>query len=261
MPLNTGGGNGGGSHAVGAQKPSFMQGASQAQNAFQAEQTQREVRREQMFRFWLKKGEKARVTFLDGSLGENGVLEAGGGFYYEHTVNAPGKGWSDFVCLREIEGFCPICAGGHNAAYVGYFTVIDHRSITGKRGTYKDQKRLYVAKQTTYEKLMLRAAKNPEVGLTGVTMDVMRSTVDTSPRVGDDFDIVEVRSLPEIHAAFPQSGVDKPTDWMKQIVPVPGVELLARGIGVPQDGESGSSFGGSGASASAPPVDPSDVPF
>ena len=103
-----------------------MRGAAGAE-AIAQDDKEAEKRREQnslMWRFYVKNGEEARVTFIDGNLNEDGLLDIL--YYRQHNVTMNGKQYNMFVCTADVEP-CPICATGNKTDLVGVMTVIDHR--------------------------------------------------------------------------------------------------------------------------------------
>jgi len=183
----------------------LTQGASSAA-ALQQEKVKQEARRNEtgkMYRFRLKEGEEARITFVDGFLAPDGMNKGCLTFasYHEHTIQANG-GWHNYVCLHgQGDMHCPLCEEGNRSSFVGALTVIDHREVTSKDGTktYKDQKRLFVAKSTTLQMLTQLAAKRG--GLAGCTFDVYR-TSKTDASVGNIFDFIEKNDVEELKKQF-----------------------------------------------------------
>lgn len=155
-----------------------------------------------MFRFFIKKGEEARITFVDGDLTPEGLLLPPR--FYEHNLYQGGK-WNNFyVCPEQTcpgQGYkCPICATGDTPYLAAAFTIIDHRSFTTKEGkVYANQRRLFIAKPTTFELLAKLAVKRG--GLAGCTFDAMR-TGDKDASVGGQFDFQEKHPLDHLKALY-----------------------------------------------------------
>ncbi|ATS92312.1 hypothetical protein DLP05_057 [Stenotrophomonas phage vB_SmaS_DLP_5] len=206
-----------------------------------------------MFRFFIKKGEDARITFVDGELSSQGFLLPPR--FYEHTVMFNGN-WTNFVCPEktspELGHKCPLCETGDYASLVALFTVVDHRTYksptTGK--TYKDTTKLFVAKSGTYEMLNKIAIKRD--GLIGCTFDVSRMG-DKAPAVGSMFDFVEKNDPEKLKGVWTRSYKDKDgkevtedsfkvADYDKEIVFRTGDELRALGFG--KGAHTGSGFAG-----------------
>lgn len=203
--------------------------AAMAQYDKDAEKHFEEMNR--MWRFWIPKGETARVTFIDGNLLEDGTLDIL--TFREHSVKVNGD-WQQFVCIAEQEP-CPICEGGDFPSLVGVLTIIDHRSYKGKKAVYKDNQRLYVAKKQTIKALQQAATKRN--GLAGATFEISRLN-DNDPNVGGGFDFEEKRSIDECKKAYTRKGKDgktttvfMPADYEKEIVYLTGKKLRAMGFG------------------------------
>lgn len=196
------------------------------------------------WRFFLKEKEEAKITFVDGDLVESEVgLIFAPPRYYEHTLWIGGKG-QHYVCpektLPDAKYQCPICQAGDFPSLVALFTIIDHRSFTGKGDkVYKDNKRLFVAKTGTMEILAKIAAKRN--GLARATFDVSRMG-ENSPAVGNMFDFIEKNPEEELKAAFMeevevQGGakeirtVFSVVDYLKEIIFRTPDELAKLGLG------------------------------
>lgn len=196
------------------------------------------------FRYWLKQGEEGRVTFVDGELSPTGHLNPPR--YYEHSLYLNGTWNNFFVCPEktnpELKDKCPICESGDRPALVSLFTVIDHRESKSKDGTktYKDQKRLLVAKTQTFE--ILNKLAQLQEGLVGLQCHVAR-TGDKAPAVGSMFMPVVKKPLEECKSIYMMEKVDPktnqktkvtnftPLDYEKEIVYRTGDELRKLGLG------------------------------
>lgn len=168
-----------------SKKQSFLKTGKEANKELKNVQAEYEARKEQMdrpFRFSLHKdGEEGRVTFLDGELDSDGLLQKV--CFYEHHVKLAGKWGNFFVCPGEFEP-CPICEEGeYQKEFVAVFTVLDHRKYVGKDDkVYQHQRKLFVCKSGTLEQLQKIASKKG--GLVGVTLELTR-TGSKKARVGD----------------------------------------------------------------------------
>lgn len=190
-----------------------------------------------MWRFFLKEGEDAKITFVDGDLSKEGFLLPHR--YYEHMVMLNNK-WQNFVCpkltLPNAKDCCPFCEGQDRASLVALFTVIDHRSFTGKDGkVYKDSPKLLVAKPMTVEILNKIAQKRG--GLAGASFDVSR-TGKKDAAVGNLFDFTEKLDLATLKAKYTRKVKDAsgketletyfvPAKYEEEIVFRTGAELKA----------------------------------
>ena len=180
---------------------SFMKRGAAAKTAVAEEEYKSEERRaaaNRMRPFKMGYGEDTQITFLDGKLDADGVLDIPR--YYEHMIQVGGD-WKTFVCTAEIDPTqpCPICAMNSDQSrrsLVGVMTVIDHSKYTVKKGpnagkVYTNQRKLFIAKETSLKTLNKLAVKPERNGLAGCTFDVSRGPENTqSPRVGSTFDFV-----------------------------------------------------------------------
>jgi hypothetical protein len=198
-----------------------------------------------MFRFWIKEGEDARITFVDGELSAEGFLMPPR--YYEHNLFLNGSWGNIFVCPEktnpESGDKCPICAGGDRPALVALFTIIDHREFKGKNDVlHRDTPKLLVAKSATFELLNKIALKRG--GLAGCSFDVSRMG-DKAASVGSMFDFIEKHEdLDALKKEFVRKVKDdkgketgeivtvfKPADYETEIVYRTADELLSMGFG------------------------------
>lgn len=167
---------------------SFLKKGKAAQETFAKEEHKAEQSAKgRVFRFWVPKDKETSLTFLDGDLNADGVLDIQ--FFYEHNINMNGKWGNFFVCTQDEEP-CPICEGGAYPAYVGLLTVIDHSEYVSKKDnmTHKDNVKMMVVKRDTVKMLQKLAIKRG--GLRGCRFDVSR-TGDKSASVGNVFDFTE----------------------------------------------------------------------
>lgn len=190
-------------------------------DALQAERSKGFVQR-----FWLPEEGEAPITFLDGDIDENGVLELN--TYWEHQVylNKSWRNW--FVCTAEIEP-CPICEGDDNPSLCASFTVIDHSEYLDRKGQpHKDEVRLFVAKRKTIN--ILRTLAKTLGGLAGQKFQVSRTGED-APNVGSVFLPIEGKA--KVAAVLKKYGIEKPgvLDYEKVIPYRPAAELRKMGFG------------------------------
>ena len=236
--------------------------AKMAQRAA-AEAEQRRLDQGKMFRFWMKEKEEARITFIDGDLGPDGVLVPPR--YYEHVLFLNGSWNNFFVCPEKTNpdsgDKCPICESGDKPpSLVAVFTVIDHRAMPSKDKTkvWKDQKKLLVAKTGTFELLNKHAIKRG--GLAGATFDASR-VGDKSASVGSMFDFIEKHDVAELKKLYMIDKVDPvtniktkvsnftPADYEKEIQFGTGEELQKLLVGGGKTDESDIPFKDGGGTA------------
>lgn len=187
---------------------------------------EQEARREQQgkaFRFWMREKEEARITFVDGALATEGDL-AGRLLpprFWEHNLFLNGSWNNFFVCpektVPDANDKCPLCESGDRPSLVALFTIIDHRQVQStkdKNKTYKDTKKLLVAKPQTFELLLKHALKRG--GLAGCTFDASR-VGDKSASVGSMFDFVEKKPIEELQKLYQIEKVDPKTNQKTKV--------------------------------------------
>ena len=181
---------------------SWLKKGVEAAKALQKEEAEKQAKAEQskkMFRFFLAEDEEAQITFVDGDLTPEGVLDIM--TYREHRIFMNGTWNNFFVCTQDVEP-CPICETGDDPSIVGVLTVIDHRTIQSKKDknkTYKDTPRLFAAKRDTIKLLQKIAVKRG--GLAGCKFDVTR-TGSKSAAVGTSFDFVDKTPVAELKKKY-----------------------------------------------------------
>lgn len=138
-------------------------------------------------RFWVPQDGSGKVTFLDGDLDEDGLLDEL--TYWEHQLKMNGHWRNWFPCIQGDEN-CPICEAGEKNSLVAIFTIIDHGEWKSKKTgkTYKDQKKLFVCKKDGLKRLRKLAGNHG--GLRGVTFDISRIG-SKSENTGDTFDFIK----------------------------------------------------------------------
>lgn len=181
------------------------------------------------YRFRLPKGIGTEITFLDGILLQNGLLDII--TYHEHQIYMNGNWNNFFPCVGEEEP-CPICEGGHYASLVGVFTIIDHSEWTDGQGAlHVNERKLFVAKRPTIELLQLQATKRG--GIAGCRFEVMRTNDEKSANVGNVFEFVNKSELPAICQTYK---VDGAYDYEKVIPYFNADKLRTLGFGTPKVG-------------------------
>ena len=206
---------------------SFLKRGKEAMEIAAKEEKKAEMKsKNNLFRFYVKNGESAELTFLDGDL-VDGVLDIP--FFHEHQVNMNGS-WNNFFICTQDEEPCPICDGGSTASYVGIMTVIDHGEYTSKKDgvVHKDNVKLFVAKRDTIKMLQKYAVKRG--GLRGCRFDVSR-TGDKSPSVGSSFDFSEKLTDAELKAKYKEKAAPVNYDEYLKGLYTPAAELRKLGFG------------------------------
>lgn len=223
-------------------KPGWAKKGAAAQTAMKNADAADQARQAEMGklrRFYLPNEKQTTITFLDGSLDADGIMD--NLVYYEHNLNLNGHWRNWFVCTVDSEP-CPLCESGDSkAALVGAFTVIDHSEWTDNKGNlHKDERRLFIAKRGTLKQLQMIATKRG--GLEGCTFDVMR-TGDKSPAVGNVFDFTSKTTLAALAGVFPEAAKGA-ADYGKEITYKDAAQLRAEGFGTAVIGaETGGAMG------------------
>jgi hypothetical protein len=216
---------------------SFFKKGKAAHEAIQKEEAAAELRKQEqgkLWRFWMPSGETRQITFLDGDLDDDGMLDIL--MYHEHGVRVNGN-WEQFVCTAETDQTqpCPICEKGERPSLVGVMTVIDHSEHKIKKGAnagkiITNQRKLFVAKMGTIRTLTTLAAKRG--GLAGCLFDVSRGG-DDDPNVGNLFDFThKFDSAEEIANQFDLKVEEcVPANYEEEIRYRSPEELIELGIG------------------------------
>lgn len=181
-------------------KPAWAKRGQSTSEAIEAEKARlEEGNKSKANRFWMRSGTTQELTFLDGDLTENGVLDAV--IYREHSYfqNGNWRNWT--VCLAD-EGDCPLCDSSGKEGYLAAaFTVIDHSSFKTKAGKLiEDTRKLLVCKIGVLEQLQQIAAENG--GLTGLTLKVSRTSGEAAA-TGDEFSVISSTPIEEINKSYP----------------------------------------------------------
>lgn len=194
--------------------PSFMRRGKAAHDELDRAEKRQKERIEKAgstYRFYIpKEGGERRLTFLDGDLNEDGMLDVS--MFYEHGYIAYGTDHLDVRCTRDAEP-CPLC-DGDEPSYVGVFTVIEWTPWEDRDGNkHEYRRRLYMPKIQVLRKLQKKATKNG--GLTGVTFDVSR-TGPRDFRVGGDLDFVAKNTVAEVAADLEKPEHAQPCDYANE---------------------------------------------
>lgn len=197
-------------------KPHFIRGGEAHDELTRAQRRsdERAERRGSTRRFWIdKKGGQRRITFLDGELSGDSILDIP--YFYDHTVPYEG-GFENFRCTMKAHGECPLCDEGDSAMYVGVLTVLEHHEEPwedrdGNEHHYS--RRLYVAKLKTL-KILNMLASNYD-GLTGATFDVMRAN-ERDARVGSSFNFVQKDSIDDLASQLDEPEHAEPANYEEE---------------------------------------------
>lgn len=213
------------------QPMSFIKKGMAAQQTLSEAKERQELAEEQaanrVYRFRIPEDEEGQITFIDGGLTEDGLLDLN--IYYEHTVYKDGSWNNHYPCVGEDE-ICPICQLGtkFKPALVAALTIIDHRKWEDAKGAiHKNERKLFVMKMQTIQKLQRIAKKRG--GLIGCTFDVSRGG-NKSASVGDTFEFVERRTLSTLRKMY-KPEVATVIDYSTAIIYVPASKLRALGLG------------------------------
>lgn len=215
-------------------KPGWMKTGQAAKAAVQHADAMAEKAKEEagkMFRFWMPVDSERTITFLDGGVDAEGMLDVP--MWNEHRLKMNGD-WTTFVCTADQEP-CPICeAADSKTSLVGVMTVLDHTAYKIQRGpnagkVIQHNRKLFVCTRQTLKLLAKQAVKLG--GLRGCTFDVQR-TGDKEPGVGNQF-IFQGKN--DLAALAKECGIKieetQPADYSEEIVYRPAEELLALGVG------------------------------
>lgn len=221
----------------------WMKKGSAAKEAMADEEAKAELRKQEagkMWRFWMPEGEERQLTFLDGKIDDEGMLDIW--MFYEHTIRINGN-WENFICTAEADQTqpCPICEKGDRPSLVGVMTVIDHSEHTVKNGpnkgkVIKNTRKLFVAKRQTITLLTTLAKKRG--GLVGCTFDVTRLG-DNAASVGSAFDFQhKFTTRQEIMDKYGLENEEDvmPANYAEEITYRSPEELIELGVGKAQTG-------------------------
>jgi hypothetical protein len=129
----------------------------------------------QLWRFWLKVGEKKKVLFLgDEKIG-----------IFEHTTKI-GNNWEKFTCSRDAN--CYFCGTGGRSTYVEYSTILDLTPYDAKDGTKRKYSRRAFAASGAAIDILNRRRQDKGGSLAGWGVECFRDG-EKSPNVGNDFTV------------------------------------------------------------------------
>ena len=221
---------------------SWIKRGAAAKTAYAQEEAKAELRKQdagKLWDFWMPEDSERQITFLDGKLDEDGMLECG--MFHQHNIRINGS-WERFVCTVDQDETqpCPICESGDRPALVGVMTIIDHTEHVVQKGpnkgkVIKNTRKLFIAKNQTIKMLTKLAAKRG--GLQGCTFDVAR-TGDKEASVGNQFDFVhKFENRAEIMAKYDLKEEDvMAADYEKEIRYRSPQELIELGVGKAHSG-------------------------
>lgn len=213
---------------------SFLKRGAAAHEALARAEAETEARKAAssgVHRFYLRDDEEKRITFLDGGLTQDNLLDHVN--FNEHQVQLNGSWLNWFPCTEDVDLTqpCPICeqGDGYRKSLVHAFTIIDHSEWKDKSGKiHKHEKKLYMCKRGGFKVLQNLATKRG--GLTGVTFDVMRCG-DNGWAAGNQFDFIEKNNIADIAAKYGLEDV-APYDYDEVFTYRPPEELIALGFGL-----------------------------
>ena len=174
------------------------------------------------FRFYLKAGNSAEITFLDSDVSP---YEYNMPFMLlEHQLNRNGSWMNWYTCIQncgEDEAGntpeCPICAAGERPHMSFVYSIIDHSEYKSKSTgeVHKDLVKLLVVKSKVHKLFQKQRQKRGE--LRGLRYEISRMD-EKSPNSGDVLDFIERVELdPEI----------KPPNFLEIFAPKPISDLKA----------------------------------
>ncbi len=163
--------------------------------------------------FHLKVDEQATVVFVD---------DKGFGVYI-HKLKV-GDFWESFTCTKDFAP-CPICATGNKPSFTVFYTVIDTRPYTNKKGeTTKFRKALFPATGVTTQ-MRLVDEKKAQGGLVGSVCIFKRYSAKESA-CGT---LLENKGKINVAKKFGEENA-KPIDYLKVLAPPTQEELDAVGL-------------------------------
>jgi len=129
----------------------------------------------QLWRFWLKPGEKKKILFLgDEKIG-----------VHEHMTKV-GTNWEKFTCSRSAD--CYFCGTGSRSQYTEYSTILDLTPYTSRDGVAKKFARRAFAASGAAIEILNRRRQDKNGSLAGYGVEAFRDG-DKSPNVGNDFTV------------------------------------------------------------------------
>ncbi|UOX39965.1 hypothetical protein [Vibrio phage V-YDF132] len=207
---------------------SFLKTGKDAQKALEKEdekaQNDSELRTAERV-FWMKPETTATITFLDGDLDEDGMLQVP--LVYNHNVYHADMGAKgeriDITCVKDDEP-CPLCEYD-KSSLVGLLTVIEHVEYTSNSGEIiTNPRRLYMCKRGTLRDLQEAATELG--GLRGHQFKVRR-TGKRKATVGDELEYCGQLTEEQMADNFPDP---EPINYEDALVYLPADEMYSRGV-------------------------------
>ncbi|QKE60721.1 hypothetical protein vBVhaSVHB1_34 [Vibrio phage vB_VhaS-VHB1] len=176
----------------------FLMRGDEAKRAILEQQKEKEKAQEirgKFRNFRLQAGRQSTITFLDGALDKDGLLDIP--MMYLHSVYHANLGANgeriNVICTQDTEGNCPICAYD-KASLVGVLTVVEHIKYESGDEVVINPRRLFLPKAQTLRDL--QEAATALDGLRGFQFKVRRTGKKT-PLVGDEFELVNETRIPD----------------------------------------------------------------
>jgi hypothetical protein len=199
---------------------------NQGYDAAEQELERRELlRKNSVYRFWLKEHESKKVVFLDDVPAT----------FYEHNLFINGRWGNYFTCIGKANG-CPLCMSGHKPSFVGVFTIIDRSEYKDKKGVmHTDTKRLYAVRAETLK--MLKEKKDRWGSLTGFEIIISRKG-SKDANCGSDFErVIEGDTVKKPNLGHIQDL--SPINYAEVLAPM-SKEELKQMVGYAQDSQQNS---------------------
>jgi hypothetical protein len=203
----------------------MFKSGTKATQANAAHEKQIEDNQNRVFRFYLPDGVETKITFLDGSLNDDGIMVP---MYWEHQLfqNGNWKNW--YHCVQDEEP-CPLCEGGDKSYLAVPLTIIDHTQWTDSSNKiHQHEKKLYVIKNTA-QKLLTKQFKKRE-GLQYATFEVSREGAQ-SPNTGNQFEFIAKSKRETLVKRFSEDLI-LPANYEQAIPYMDAESLRSLGFGV-----------------------------
>jgi len=174
------------------------------------------------FRFFLAKGEEARVVFME----EEPIAIA------EHTIRFPSPSgktiYRHYTCRRVIGGRCPLCEAGDEPRYTGFMSIIDLRGYEGKNGKVPYTRKVFPMSTSVLEwwETVQDAAKERGGHAAGSKFLLKREGKAGEPSVGGIRSYIDVVDLSKFtYERDGKTSVLSPFDFEKILYPLSEADL------------------------------------